>query len=937
MTNFKKNFGVVAVGLLALTFCFVLVAQSAMARSEGRVTATDQITLGNVPLPGSDDIATEVKAPKREARNVEEPVALLDNAVSSVRTRPDVTASVAQGGDTFGTAAVLTGPFPWATPGVFTGTTVGYTYDYDETLCAGDPGCEDVVYSYTPPADVFLDISLCTSDGTDTKVWVIDATTMTEIQCNDDGDDCPGFESHITAFAVTGGAELYIVIGGYDAASAGPYEIVLSEYTEGVDCEAPYPIEFDPGDGEDDDSQDYAIDVTGGGPNSTIGAPACKFWQFTAETAGLFTFSLTYDGTVPVGYLNGLAGNIVCPGAYALDYGPSHGPFVFQAVMMPGWTNILECFDWGEGQVGTLTISREEMTAFNDECADVVVGGGVDYGDLGVGDGYHFIHNVNATLSAGPDYSYCDPVIDPGTQTCGDVWYTWEADATGFVRFDMCLNGDSWDSKMFVYRGFGCTGTEVIDPFGCSDDGCGVFGDGGLVEMECTAGEIFMIRVAGWISGDGAPDATCASEGGMGTGHMDVSQHATTIRPYNATCSDAVVGVVPAGGGTYTTPVNNLVNSGWGSCPDVYNTTDGSIGIGGAMAWQVWDAFSISECTDIALDFCGMDENAPPAQWTNWPQGVNIFTGCPCEGPFVTIPVTTGYWINDCEAIDPMYLEGFRWSRVWEFPGLLPGTYYFTSSCWTMGVNTVGGSYWNPYDFNVNFRGTTVACTYCAATANINSCPPVAGASWIDGVDFGAISNTGTGCNAYEDRTGEVAYLYKGIEYELSVVMGKVGIAGVHDSCNVWIDWNQNSGFAPFVAEINEKINPERLALTWTAMVTPPLDAMEPGEGATGVTMMRVRMASDADGANTPCADKVWGEVEDYMVEVVTLECGDFDIDGVVDADDIAFLRDYYFGGGTAPDYWQRADIDGDGIITLADLIALVDVAYYGGAAICIM
>ncbi|MCD6248930.1 MAG: dockerin type I repeat-containing protein, partial [candidate division Zixibacteria bacterium] len=611
-----------------------------------------------------------------------------------------------------------------------------------------------------------------------------------------------------------------------------------------------------------------------------------------------------------------------------LDYDASYGPFVLQGVMMPGWTYILETFDWGEGQTGTLTISREEMQAYNDEC--------VDAEDLGVGDGYHFIHNVNATLSDDFDFTFCDNAQVPYSMTCGDVWYTWEADTDGYVNFDMCLYGESWDSKMFVYRGYSCNGDETIDPKGCSDDGCGYFGDGGFIELECTAGEVFMIRVAGWISGENEEDASCAAEGGMGTGYMDIYQHATSWRPVNDDCPDAIVGVIPAGGGVYTSPVNNLDMSSWGSCPDLYNNPDGSIGIAGAFCWMVFDAVSVSECTDMTIDFCGMDENAPPAQWSSWPTGVNLFTGCPCEGPFVTIPVTGGYWINDCEVLDPLYPVGFRWSRVWEFPGLLPGTYYFASSNWTMGVNSVGGSYTNPYDYNVNFRATTVECLYCEATSNINSCPPVAGASWIDGVNFEAIATSGTGCNAYEDHTDLVASLYKGISYELSVLMGKVGTAGVHDSCNAWIDWNQNSGFAPFVSELNEKINPTRLALTWTATVTVPLDAMEPGEGATGTTLMRVRMASDADGTNVPCGEKVWGEVEDFMVEVTSIECGDFDIDGMVDADDIAFLRDWYFGGTTAPDYWQRADIDGDGMITLADVIALVDAAYHGGDLICL-
>ena len=60
-------------------------------------------------------------------------------------------------------------------------------------------------------------------------------------------------------------------------------------------------------------------------------------------------------------------------------------------------------------------------------------------------------------------------------------------------------------------------------------------------------------------------------------------------------------------------------------------------------------------------------------------------------------------------------------------------------------------------------------------------------------------------------------------------------------------------------------------------------------------------------------------------------------MDEDVDAEDIDFLRAYYFDDGAeAPDYWQRADIDGDGMITIADIIALVDAAYHGGELICL-
>lgn len=83
------------------------------------------------------------------------------------------------------------------------------------------------------------------------------------------------------------------------------------------------------------------------------------------------------------------------------------------------------------------------------------------------------------------------------------------------------------------------------------------------------------------------------------------------------------------------------------------------------------------------------------------------------------------------------------------------------------------------------------------------------------------------------------------------------------------------------------------------------------------------------------CGTPMFGEVEDYVLTVKTLECGDFDIDGDTDVADITFLTAWYFGTGPAARIWQRGDIDGVGGITIADIIGLADAAYRGGALNC--
>jgi hypothetical protein len=82
-----------------------------------------------------------------------------------------------------------------------------------------------VVYRYVPEYDLELTIDLFGS-GYDTKVFVYNGQ-LDVVACNDDYYD--DYVSRITAVAVSGGAEYYIVIDGYSA-QHGDYNIVVEQY-----------------------------------------------------------------------------------------------------------------------------------------------------------------------------------------------------------------------------------------------------------------------------------------------------------------------------------------------------------------------------------------------------------------------------------------------------------------------------------------------------------------------------------------------------------------------------------------------------------------------------------------------------------------------------------------------------------------------------------
>ena len=156
---------------------------------------------------------------------------------SDMPNNPPVT-SDRQGGDTIASAVAIP-----ALPIVLTGTTIGYTNDYDAVCYYTGSTSPDVVYSLVPCQDGLLTLSMCIAPTDyDTKIYVLD-TAGTVIRCNDDwcstpvsfvsflGDENEGSDPLFGYVPVVGGNTYYVVVDGYGG-SRGNYGLSIT----GRDC-----------------------------------------------------------------------------------------------------------------------------------------------------------------------------------------------------------------------------------------------------------------------------------------------------------------------------------------------------------------------------------------------------------------------------------------------------------------------------------------------------------------------------------------------------------------------------------------------------------------------------------------------------------------------------------------------------------------------------
>ena len=153
-----------------------------------------------------------------------------------------------------------------------------------------------------------------------------------------------------------------------------------------------------------------------------------------------------------------------------------------------------------------------------------------------------------------------------------------------------------------------------------------------------------------------------------------------------------------------------------------------------------------------------------------------------------------------------------------------------------------------------------------AATAPCTAASTGACDEFIYAVELNTITNI-TDCTNYSDFTNLSTTLVQGQSYTLTVVpqIGNTpGGAYTDDEIAGWIDWNNDQDFDDAGERVGYLLvgsGPGNNEFTFTV----------PQTSATGFVHMRCRISFlTGDGPIAPCGESIYGEVEDYLVNITT-------------------------------------------------------------------
>jgi len=182
--------------------------------------------------------------------------------------------------------------------------------------------------------------------------------------------------------------------------------------------------------------------------------------------------------------------------------------------------------------------------------------------------------------------------------------------------------------------------------------------------------------------------------------------------------------------------------------------------------------------------------------------------------------------------------------------------------------NTVGQYTVTLLASNAQGSDSEIKTNYITVVQNTGPCAAASDTcdEYIKGFLLNTINNNSNACSAggYADYTNITTTLSKGTAYSATVVPGIIGQANntayTNDEVAVWIDYNNDNDFA----DAGEQVGYVLVAQGWSNVFnfTVPMTA------TTGLVHLRTRISYSGSGAIDPCGTAVYGETEDYKVNI---------------------------------------------------------------------
>jgi hypothetical protein len=395
-----------------------------------------------------------------------------------------------------------------------------------------------VAYSYTPSADVRVDINLC-NDGTDydTKLYVYEGGCPgTLIACNDDACSSPQFSSYVSRLPnvnLLGGHTYYIIVDGYGSA-CGNYHMTITELGPCAECPEGSTPENEPCNTDTNDGCNSSPFVFG---SISFGETICGtsfFNGYTRDTDWYRINGLTGPNIFPitaeaefdlqllfitdtandcVGYTYLFAtapaclpATIVTPGlpldTYYIWVGPQFtSTFDCTAGDTQYWVHL--GYQWSPSgaccKSGFCYDAYTESACLaigglfqggNTQCADIICPPPPP-GDACVNpfivDALPYEKDTGSCKFSQDYVESC--VYNPGAP---DVVYAWTATSDTVINVSLC--GSSYDTTLIIYAGECSPGSALA----CNDDFCGLQSE--IDNISVSMGTTYYIVVSGYYN-----------------------------------------------------------------------------------------------------------------------------------------------------------------------------------------------------------------------------------------------------------------------------------------------------------------------------------------------------------------------------------------------------------------------------------------------------